>query len=166
MQRLPVKKEDLFFGYALLFQGFFVCICTVYRQVIMIPTVRWRPPLTKEYWFWFLDDRIPVVPYEGTLIDLCSFVRGLSLFLFFFGLVFLLVRNRHACKKRTVGLLVLIWTVAAAVCLVLFWYGKTYGQPYYLYQMLWDAESISLAFLLSFWVVKRTAHRHSASPQI
>lgn len=149
-------KAFFFPLYAGLFQVLFLLSCTVYRDVILVPGPPWCPPVTKDYWFWLLDERLPAVPYEDQLLSFCFVLVPLSATLLLMGIFMLLARGRKQ-PHRAVAAMILAAGVLAG--LLVFWYNHTYAQPYYLFHYLSLTEILALD-LLALWIFTRFAQRN------
>lgn len=154
------KKSSVFFSLSIgVCQVFFLLCCTLWRTMILVPSPSSLlvPPLTREYWFWFIDEYASTVPYEDALVSFyTSLFRPLLSVVILGGLLWLLVRFR---KQVTASKGVYAGILAAGVVLrlLLLWFTRTYGQPYFLFMDFLPVELYSLMTLAVFFLLRRTS---------
>lgn len=131
------------------YQFFLLLALTVFRPVIILASANERPPMTMEYWTWFLDEYQSGIPYESTIVSFAFFFSSLALFVFCVGCLLLLLRNWKLGKRQFLqsGLLITLGVILRYVLLV---YTRGYGQPYYLFYKLFPGEIACIVFLLLF----------------
>lgn len=154
------KKAVLFFSLSIgVCQVFFLLCCTLWRTIILVPppSSLLVPPLTREYWFWFIDEYASAVPYEDALVSFyTSLLRPSLSVVILGGLLWLLVRFRKEAAASK-GVYAGILAAGAVLRLLLLWFTRTYGQPYFLFMDFLPVELYSLMTLAVFLLLRRTA---------
>lgn len=85
-------RIDVFFAvYAVAFLAFFSVIALRYHEVLLIPGGVLRHLLTAGYLTWLLDERLPAVPYEETLVGVTLLVAVLSGLVLVLGILYTLI---------------------------------------------------------------------------
>ena len=152
MRHLP--RINFFLVYAALYQVFYIVISTIFHGVIVLQTPPFAPPVTAEYWNWLLDEYVPVVPYEDTLVSICLGLRWISIVILSLGILSLLLKPRMSRQGRIQSALVLPGGLLVYALVIL--YTRTFGQPYYLFMLMAPVEILSIVFLLMFLIVRRS----------
>ncbi len=131
---------------AVLFQLFFAACLTIWYDVIIIPSTILCPPISKEYWFWYVDEYVSPVPYEGALIAASAIFGCLCLIVSLFGIYKRLKKSFLENRKDAWKDLLLVG-IALLLNGLSILYTRKYGQPYRLYMSLVAPESLTLALL-------------------
>lgn len=85
------KIAVFFTVYAAAFLAFFTVIALRYHEVLLIPGRGLRHLLTAGYLTWLLDERLPAVPYEETLVSITLLVAALSALILMLGMLYPLI---------------------------------------------------------------------------
>lgn len=151
------KKVSLcFFLCSGVCQILFILSCTIWRKVIFVPSAWCRPPLSKDYWFWLVDERIPPIPYEDKLLSLYFQAKPVLIVCLLAGILWLLFLGRKN-SKRNKFYSVLVLSGSATLFLITLGYSRAFGQPYYLFIDVFPAEILSTDFLLLSHTIRYTS---------
>ncbi len=129
---LSQKKGIFFFLISCFEQVLMLLSCTLWKGVIFLPTSWKRPQLEQAYWFWLVDEYIPPIPYEDSLLSLYFSLQPfliVCLFVGLFWLFFLFYRK----SRQGILLFFLFLSFSMIVFFLLIAWLRQYGQPYYLY---------------------------------
>lgn len=150
-----------FTALATLFQLFFAACVTIWQDVILIPSSWLCPPVSKEYWFWYVDEYVSSVAYESQLIRIASILQILCGIVFFIG-IYLLLKHTHATAPSVWRFAVIATIADAVLCIISLLYYRTYGQPYYLYMYMTIPELLAL-LVLALTILLHCTHKASES---
>lgn len=129
---LSQKKGIFFFLISCFEQVLMLLSCTLWKGVIFLPSAWKRPPLEQTYWFWLIDEYIPPISYEDSLLSLYFSLQPFlvaCLFVGLFWLFFLFYRK----SPQGILLFFLFLSFSMIVFFLLISWLRQYGQPYYLY---------------------------------
>lgn len=142
-------------GCAALFQLYFVACLTIWKNVVVIPNQIFCPPITKEYWFWYIDEYVSPVNYKTQLIGVHGVLQILCGFLFFLG-IYLLLNQACSIKGKLFRTELSLVIAAAVVYAAIFLYNRMYGQPYRLFMDAGFTEVLALLLLALYFVSSRS----------
>lgn len=134
------------------FNVFFIIMLIEYNDIIVIPN-KFFKSITKEYWFWYVDDRIPVIN-ESIIFGITCILKPLlsSIFLLeFFYIIFDKKYINVIGKKNVMMCLIIGFTI---YCLS-FLFIKYRAEHYRLFMTLISTEILSIILLNLVLKIKR-----------
>lgn len=135
---------------AALFQAFFVACLTVWQDIVLIPNQIFCPPITKEYWSWYINEYVPAVDYESQLVGASSILNVLCSVAFFLGIC-LVLKQAFSIKGKVLHAELILGIAAVVAYAAIFLYNRMYGQPYRMFMYVALPEVLALLLLsLSF----------------
>ena len=125
---------------------FWIATMTIWREVIFVPAKLYRPSLSKDYWFWFVDERVPIVAYEPLLIWLSYAIKRISFVVFLIATIYVFIKvnkstSPHLMKKCSIVLLLTV-----VLYILVFFALRMLGEPYYLWMTLVTTEIQMIGF--------------------
>lgn len=140
---------------AALFQVFFLACLTIWNDVVLIPNQIFCPPITKEYWSWYIDKYVPAVDYESQLVGVSAILNILCSVTFLLGIC-LVLKQAFSIKGKVLHAELILGIAAVVAYAAIFLYNRMYGQPYRMFMYVALPEVLALTLLsLSFLHYRR-----------
>lgn len=136
----------------ILFNVFFIIMLIEYNDIIIIPN-KFFKSITKEYWFWYVDDRIPVIN-ESIIFGITCILKPIfsSIFLLEFFYIIFDKKYINEIGKKNVLLSLII---GFAIYCLSFLSIKYRAEHYRLFMTLISTEILSIILLNLVLKIKR-----------
>ncbi|WP_027623188.1 hypothetical protein [Clostridium lundense] len=137
---------------AILFSAFFIIMLICYSDIIIIPNTFFKS-ITKEYWFWYLDDRLPI-PNESFIMGITEILKQLFSAIFLLEFIYIISDKKYIneIEKKNVVISLIIGFVIYSFS---FLFIKYKAEHYRLFMTLISTEILSIILLNLILKIKK-----------